>query len=757
MSSRRFFLTCPKGIESLLLDEVRQLGALSAKETVAGVHCEGPLQLGYRLCLWSRLANKVLMPIATLPATDADVMYRHVKEIDWNEHFDPDTTFAIDFSGGSKAINNSHFGALRVKDAVVDYFLDTCGERPNVDSKTPMLRINARLMHNQLTLSIDLAGESLHRRGYRRDGAAAPLKENLAAAILLRAGWPDVARNGGALLDPMCGSGTLLLEAALMCADIAPGLFRSRFGFMHWKGHDESLWEPLVAEADQRRYAGLERPQPEIRGYDANIKAIRAAEENIQGAGLETVVRVTCKELAQFAPPTHTDVKPGLVITNPPYGERLGEESALVHLYRHLAERLKSHFGGWKVGVFTGNPVLAKAMRLKVDKRYKLFNGAIACELQMYPLYAKLDTGSKDQHREGRDLVSDADLANREAKVQRKEKPKEIAATRPGELPMTEGALMFANRIRKNRKQLKSWLKQQNIQAYRLYDADMPEYAVAVDCYGDQWQVTEYLAPKSIDPAKAAERFADVQAGLPAALEVSPKQIVYKQRKRQKGKAQYEKLDTQSHAFEVIEAPVKALVNLHDYLDTGLFLDHRPVRRLLGQQAKGKRFLNLFCYTAVATLHAAVGGAKSTTSVDMSATYINWAKRNLALNGLSETRNEMIQADCLQWLDSESALQKKAPGNRYDLIFLDPPSFSNSKRMDDIFDVQRDQVDLIDKTMSLLADDGLLIFSNNLRTFKLESELLERYQVVDITAKTLDRDFKRNQRIHQCWEIRKKG
>lgn len=739
MSSHRFFLTCPKGLESLLLDEVLQLGARSAKETVAGVYAEGPLALGYRLCLWSRLANKVLLPIATVPATDADVMYKAAKAIDWREHLALDVTFAVDFSGGSKTIKHTHFGALRVKDAIVDHFSEACGERPSVDSKRPMLRINARLARNQLTLSIDLAGESLHRRGYRQDGAAAPLKENLAAAILLRANWPAIYAKGGALLDPMCGSGTLLVEAALMAADIAPGLGRMRYGFDHWLGHQSAIWSELVDEAEQRSRDGLAELKLEIRGYDASPKSIKAAQENIQRAGLEQWVRVSVKELAQFAPPTHTEITEGLVITNPPYGERLGDQHALVHLYGHLAERMRTHFGGWQLGVFSGNPDLSAGMRLKADKRYKLFNGAIACELQLYTLHVKKPDANRLNAPASTDVNTD--------------KPT-VSPIAPIKIALSEGAVMFANRIKKNKKQLKSWLKREQISCYRLYDADMPEYAVAVDCYGDKWQVTEYQAPKSVDPVKAAERFADVQAALPEALGVSESQIVYKKRQRQKGMAQYEKLDTTSHFFEVEESPIKALVNLHDYLDTGLFLDHRPARRMLAQYVKGKRFLNLFCYTAVATLHAAAGGAKNSTSVDMSATYINWAKRNLALNGLSETKHEMVQANCLAWLDEAVAQVELGKLTPYDVIFLDPPSFSNSKRMEESFDVQSDHVHLIHQAMSLLSESGLLIFSNNLRSFKLDDDIKGSYQVEDVSAKTIDMDFKRNTRIHQCWHIK---
>jgi 23S rRNA (guanine2445-N2)-methyltransferase / 23S rRNA (guanine2069-N7)-methyltransferase len=304
---------------------------------------------------------------------------------------------------------------------------------------------------------------------------------------------------------------------------------------------------------------------------------------------------------------------------------------------------------------------------------------------------------------------------------------------------------MFANRLRKNLKNLGRWARQNGITCYRLYDADLPEYAVAVDLY-EQWvHVQEYEAPATVDAKKAESRLREVLAVLPTVLEVPAENVFLKVRRRQKGTSQYEKFDQRGDFHEVGEGGCRFLVNFSDYLDTGLFLDHRPTRHLLRELAPGRRFLNLFAYTGAATVYAAAGGARSTTTVDMSQVYLDWARRNLALNGFSAPPHEFVRADCLEWLQRER--------RQFDLIFLDPPTFSTSKRMETTFDVQRDHVSLLQATAGLLAPDGVLIFSNNSRRFKMDREELPEFQVEEISRQTIPRDFERNPRIHNCWRI----
>lgn len=743
-----YFATCPKGLESLLMDELGALGATERRETVAGVYFDGDLSVAYRVCLWSRLANRVLLPLTSFDVGSQDDLYEGAKAIAWEEHLGPQTTFLVDFVGSSGAIRNTQFGALKIKDAVVDRLRDYIGARPSVSKSNPDLRINARLSKNKVVVSLDLSGESLHRRGYRLKQGSAPLKENLAAGILLRAGWPALAQEGAPLLDPMCGSGTLLIEAAYLAADVAPGLGRANFGFERWLNHRNDVWLELRGEAIERRRAGLAGERPEIRGYDADLKVIRAAEGNIIRAELDDWLRVSRKELSGFKKPTHTALDSGLVVTNPPYGERLGEIESLKLLYAHLGERLRTEFVGWRAAVFTGNPELGKQMGLRAEKKYKLFNGPLPAELLLFSVSeaAFVKAGAH------RDVTPDELRENRDDALK---EAQPVAAAKE----LSPGAQMLANRLRKNLKQLSRWVRKENIQCYRLYDADMPEYAAAVDLY---WglasgqtgapqlysHVQEYAAPKSVDEQRAEQRFAELQATLPEVLGIPPERIAYKQRRRNKGTSQYEKLAERPRGelISVQEGQARLQINLWQYLDTGLFLDHRPVRTMIAQWARGKSFLNLFCYTASASVHAALGGARFTLSVDMSGPYLNWARRNLALNGLSESRNRLEQADCIQWLENNT--------QQFDLVFLDPPSFSNSKKMPGVLDIQRDHVSLIHKSMRAVAEGGTLIFSTNLRTFKLDQAALQDYQLENISAQTLDPDFKRNAKIHQCWLIR---
>lgn len=714
---RQFFATCPKGIEPLLAEELRQLGAEMLKETRAGVAFEGTLAVGYRSCLWSRLASRILSPLTSFPAPTPEALYAGVQTLSWKEHLDPNGTIAVDLTTSQSAITHSHYGALKVKDAIVDQLREAFGVRPSVDTARPDVRVNVYLLRDQATLSLDLSGESLHRRGYRAQTVQAPLKENLAAAILLRANWPAIAKQGGMLVDLMCGSGTLPIEAAMIAADIAPGLAREYFGFLRWTQHDAAVWSELLEEARQRREIGLTHLPP-IHGYDQDPLAIRAARDNIKRAGLGNLIVAQQRELSACAPET---TPLGLVVANPPYGERLSPGSELPALYTELGTQFKKCFPGWRGAVFTGNPELGKVMGLRAERMHTLYNGAIECKLLHFEITPENAVGER--------------------------------APKPFEIRSGSSAEMFANRLRKDLQHFGRWARRQEIFAYRLYDADLHEYNLAIDIYDSDKRyvhVQEYEAPDTISPDKARQRLQHALGVIPLVLEIPREQMFFKVRKRQKGGAQYEKLGEAGEFHEVREGPCRFLVNFTDYLDTGLFLDHRDTRAMLDGLAKGKTFLNLFGYTGTASVHAALGGAASTTTVDMSYTYLDWAQRNLDLNKLPGNRHELVQADVLAWL-------KENRQRRYGLIFLDPPTFSRSKRMEDNFDVQRDHVALIIDTAALLEPGGILIFSTNLRRFKIDREALTGLHIEDITRKTIPRDFERDPKIHQCFRIAREG
>lgn len=718
-ASLELFATCPRGVEPLLVSELTALGAFSAAERKGGVRFEGDLATAYRACLWSRLANRILLPLSRFELTDTDQLYETAKTIDWPDLFSGDSSFAIEVAGHSPVIGHTHYAGLKVKDAIADRFREASGKRPDVDKDNPDIRIHLHLDGAHASLSLDLAGESLHRRGYRKVGNEAPLKENLAAALLLRAGWPEVCAAGGALLDPLCGSGTLVIEAAMIAADIAPGLARKRYGFEAWLEHKPKLWQELRAEAETRRKAGLAQNLPLLCGTDIDPAAVRAAQDNARRAGLERQLQFSVADASSARPLGEV---PGLVIANPPYGERLGQESDLIKLYSLFGSTLKQHFGGWKAAVFTGRPDLGPRLGLRAHDMYSLFNGALPCKLLCF----------------------------------------DIAAT---ETAAVSGGEDFANRLRKNLKHLERWAKRDCVSCYRLYDADLPDYAVIVDLYqSDELHVhvQEYAAPKTVDPIRAERRLREALAQIQQVLEIPATHLHYKLRKRQKGSAQYEKQDEQGRFHVVEEQGVKLRVNFDDYLDTGLFLDHRPMRQRLQREAKGKRLLNLFCYTGAVTVHAAVGGASRSFSMDLSNTYLDWAGRNLKLNGFEaepfprppqvapRAAHALVRGDCMLWLREQAGSAKPM---QFDLIFCDPPTFSTSKKMEDTLDVQRDHVEMIRNASKLLAPGGVLYFSTNRRGFKLDKESLNGLKIEDITAQTLDEDFKRPPPAHKCWKV----
>lgn len=734
MTALALFATAPPGLETLLADELTALGAEGAKAVRSGVHFQGDLTMAYRACLWSRLANRILLPIAQFHADSPEALYEGVRSVDWGDHLDPEGCLAVDFVASRSKIDHGLFGAQKVKDAVVDQFRERCGLRPNVRLQQPDLRINLHLDRDQATVGLDLSGESLHRRGYRLAGSAAPLKENLAAAVLLRGAWPDCARSGGELLDPMCGSGTLLIEAAMMAGDIAPGLLRTYFGFQGWRRHDGEIWARLVADAERRRREGIPRIG-RIVGYDLDRDAIHAAWQNVERAGLRGVVHIERKPLRDARPQAAV----GLMAVNPPYGERLGEADELKRLYTELGEMVQEHFCGWRLTLLTGNPELAFKLGIRAKRYYALFNGPIPCRLFNFEVDpANFFTPHADE-------AVDESQRRIRTLLRRGRQTEALSGS----------AEMLANRLRKNFRHLDRWARQNGISCYRLYDADLPEYSVSVDLYQGQelWvQVQEYRAPATIEPAVAEQRLVEALAAVRVVLQPASGNIFLKVRQRQKGGAQYEKQGETGHFHEVEEAGFRFWVNFQDYLDTGLFLDHRPTRGMIRDLAAGRCFLNLFAYTGSATIYAAKGGARSTTSIDLSNTYLDWAARNLDLNGIAGPQHRLLRADVLQWL--ESAHREPM---RYGLIFLDPPTFSQSKKLTGTFDVQRDHIDLLRRAADLLEPDGVLLFSTNAQKFKLDREALPELLFEDLSQRSIPRDFARSPRIHQCWKIRRQG
>ncbi|HBQ2532133.1 2-phospho-D-glycerate hydrolyase [Klebsiella pneumoniae] len=694
------FASTARGLEELLKTELEGLGATDCQVVQGGVHFQGDTRLLYQSLMWSRLASRIMLPLGECRVYSDLDLYLGVQAIPWTEMFNPGATFAVHFSGLNDEIRNSQYGALKVKDAIVDSFTRKNLPRPNVDRESPDLRINVWLNKETAHISLDLSGEGLHLRGYRDGTGMAPIKENLAAAIVMRSGWVP----GTPLLDPMCGSGTLLIEAAMLATDRAPGLHRGHWGFGGWAQRDDAIWKEVKAEAQTRARQGLAAYESRFYGSDVDARVIERARRNARRAGIGELIDFDVKDVAQLNNPLPKGPY-GTVISNPPYGERLESEPALIALHSLLGRIMKSQFGGWNLSVFSASPELLSCLQLRADKQFKAKNGPLDCVQKNYHL-AESEGG----------------------------KPAMLAED-------------FANRLRKNLKKFEKWARQEGIECYRLYDADLPEYNVAIDRYADWVVVQEYAPPKTVDAHKARQRLFDIIAATIAVLDMAPNKLVLKTRERQKGKNQYQKMAEKGDFIEVQEYNARLWVNLTDYLDTGLFLDHRIARRMLGQMSKGKDFLNLFSYTGSASVHAGLGGARSTTTVDMSRTYLEWAERNLRLNGLTGRAHRLMQADVLGWLREST--------EQFDLIFIDPPTFSNSKRMEDAFDVQRDHIRLMTDLKRLLRKGGTIMFSNNKRGFRMDHDGLAALglKAQEISQKTLSQDFARNRQIHNCWLI----
>jgi 23S rRNA (guanine2445-N2)-methyltransferase / 23S rRNA (guanine2069-N7)-methyltransferase len=717
-----FFASCAKSLESLLEEELRACGAQDIRQTVAGVYFTGTLLTAYRALMYLRVANRVVLILQERLVTDADSLYDAANSIDWLLHMDSQSSFAITASGSTDHLRHTQFIAQRIKDAIVDQFRERGLPRPDVSKESPDLRIHAVIKKNRLMLGLELMTDSLHRRSYRLEQGEAPMKETLAAALLMRAGWPELMKQNEAVLyDPMCGAGTLLIEGVLMALDIAPGLLRQS-SLSRWPHHRADIWQLVKAEAEQRRDAAKDWNGQAL-GSDQDLRTLGMARRNAERAGVWDYIEFS-SHLVEEAKPAR---QPTLLITNPPYAERLGEDAEVMRLYQQLGTLIREHAKGCEAAVFTARPEWGKLLGMHSHKQYALFNGALPAKLLLFHV--------------NEETIYQRPLVNLD--------PRAMA-----EAALDEGGLMLANRLRKNLKNLGRWAKQQGISCYRLYDADMPEYSFAIDVYTDEQQTVrvhmqEYKAPASVSEEAAALRRRQAVLAVQYVMELSQDKVIIKVRERQKGKQQYQPSEHDGQDLVIREGDARLIVNLEKYLDTGLFLDHRPMRRFINQQASGKEVLNLFCYTGSVTVQAALGGASRTVSVDLSRTYLNWARRNLELNGLDLQRNELVELDCITYLQRLATSRR-----RFDLIFLDPPTFSNSKSTDNVLDVQRDHVMLVDLCMQSLKPGGLLIFSNNMRRFKLDEELTERYQVEDFSARSLDKDFERNQRIHQTWLIR---
>lgn len=706
----QFYISCAHGLEELLAQELTHQPVTEVKLTHGGVVCKGELAAAYGMCMNLRTASRVLLHLHEGPVSDRESLLLEATKVPWGSFVDGNESFVVRFSGMNEALRHTGFSAQVVKDGYLDYWRNF-DLRPPVDRDEAGVMVVVQLGKENANFYLDLSGSGLHERGYRRGTGPAPIRETLAAAVVQRSLNSLADPKPTAVVDPFCGSGTLLMEAAMLLTDCAPGLLREHWGFFGWKAHNQELWQQTIDEAEQRFVVGKESCTTTFYGSDLDIKVLAQAEQSAEALGLADLfkferVNAGTTELVEFI----GEQENGLLVTNPPYGERLETPLSARVLYRNFGAVLYQLAGHWHAGVLAPSDVLLKSLRLRAWKKYNFNNGPLPVRLGVFQLEGQEQFGVKDN----------TDIANR---------------------------------LKKNWQQRSKWAKREGVEAFRVYDADLPDYNAAIDFYNDHLVVQEYAAPMDIPDHVAENRYWDLIDAVMAVLPVDSENIHTRQRRQQKGLAQYTKKtndEADSVRFQTLEYNAAFWVNLTEYLDTGLFLDHRLVRKDIQKRASGKSLLNLFGYTGSASVHAALGGASKVTTVDLSRTYLNWAKDNFRLNHLTLDKHEFIQADCLKWL-----VEMQRSGEQWDMIFLDPPTFSNSKRMDDTFDIQRDHLELIRQVKTLLAPGGLLIFSTNKRRFKLDNEGLERMRLkaVDRTQATTSEDFKRQRAIHYCWYI----
>lgn len=704
------------GLETTLAEELKALGARDVEAKSRVVTCIGDLSVMYGANLWCRTAIRVLRPLATFPAPDEKALYRGVAAVDWAPWVRPDGTLAVDANVRSSFTTHSLFVAQLAKDAVVDTFRERTGRRPSVDLERPECRIALSLFQDVATVYVDSSGDSLHKRGYRRKAGEAPVSETLGAGIVRLTGWDGKTP----LVDPMCGSGTFLIEAGLMLRNVAPGLFRESFGFERWADFDENLWGRLL---DDAKRSVRRDSKAELLGVDKDPSVVLVARENVERAGLTGLVRI---DVGDFFEWTGKPSTPGILVMNPPYDERLPVDNVAA-LYQRIGDRLKRAYGGWKAYLLAGNLEATKYVGLKSSRRIPLFNGSIECRLLEYELRA---------------LSSDAE--GKEAPRWRQEA---APTTRP---EWQAKADAFANRLRKTFKHESKWAARSGVTCWRVYDWDVPELPFVVDLYGDRLHVAEIQRNHDHSPLEHGQWQKLMVKTAADVVGVPMEKTYFKVRKpQQSGGFQYTPHAETNEFVEVKEGGHTFLVNLADYLDVGLFLDHRNTRAMVEKEAKGKDFLNLFAYTGSFTVYAAAGGAKSTTTVDTSATYLEWAEENLRRNGLLGPAHRFERMDSFEYLERTA--------HRFDLCVVDPPTRSVNRSSGRNFDVQADHVALLHRVLDRMRPGGHVYFSTNYRTFELDRAGLEQgfaIEVDEITKDTVPQDFRRKP-SHRCWRIRR--
>ncbi len=703
------YASCPKHLELLLKEELIALGAQDVAEKLSGVVFFATAQVLMRILLWTRLSNRILVLINQIKINDSEDLYNAIYKTNWqNQVRNTPQTLAINFKGTNKELRNTQYGSQVVKDAICDRLREATDSRPDIVKSNADLSVSVVLKHNQILVYQDISGRSLHLRGYRQSLTKAPLKENLAAAVLIRAKWPELSNQNYNLIDPMCGSGTFLTEGYLMACDIAPGLTNPHYSVETWSEFNQDKWNELLFEAKTRMIAGVEKFQGQIIGADHHKDSVKICKEHAYQLNAEDKIQCQYKTFDTFNIPA----KNNLIVCNPPYGVRLKKNVDAT--WRQLGQWMATKALGSTAAIMTYAKSQGFMLGFRAKKSWQLMNGDLAITLITFDIEAKKKLNSPEGQKHA----------------------------------LPETAQMVANRIKKNMNRLKKWIKNEDINAYRIYDADIPEYAVAIDVYNEHINIQEYKAPNTIPEKKTKKRLEDAILGAQVALNIKNDKVHIKTRQKQSSNFQYENKQIDSGDIIVHEQDRKYIVNLEKYLDTGLFIDHRWIRSYIQQNAKGTSFLNLFSYTGSVTVAAAMGGAVSTVSVDTSKAYLSWAQENFRINRMNVFSHKLVRSDVLEYLGDCK--------QKFDLIFVDPPTYSNSHSRDTDWDVQRDHKQLLLACKMVLNSNGTIVFSNNYKKFILDEELNDYFEIKDLTQKSISPDFVKSKIKRVCYQLKLK-
>ena len=714
--------SCAFGLESIVARELRSLGLDSRTTGPGQIEFTGEWPEIANASLWLRCADRISIIVADFACTDFDTLFDTVREIDWLEFLDADARIHV--TGGSVKSQLSSVPAIQrtVKKAIVDQIL---AGRPGslLEEDGALHRIHVGLRNDRARLTLDTTGPSLHKRGYREISTRAPLKETLAAALVQLSFW----RPDRPLVDPFCGGGTILIEAAMIGRNMAPGLQRS-FVCEKWRRCPLDIWSQ---QREAARDGQIEKLEQRLIGTDIHGGALSLARQNAEAAGVHQDLHFQQQDFAQLTSKREF----GCIVTNPPYGDRI-ESPELRRLYESMPLVL-GQLPTWSHFIITAYPDFERLIGRTADRRRKLYNGRIECTYYQFH-------GPRPEKSDGKRTQGSTQRSSTE--TPQRERPE----TRPVFGGLTakdqEQAELFATRLKKRARHLRRWPTKRGITCYRLYERDVPEIPLVVDRYEDWLHIVEFERPHDRDLARHTAWLEMMATKAGETLDCPPEKVVLKTRLRQRGLQQHEKLDNVGEETVVHEAGLQFLVNLTDFTDTGLFLDHRSARGMVRDMAADKRVLNLFAYTGAFSVYAAAGGAAEVTTVDWSQTYLDWAQRNFKQNQLSDAAFHFVREDTRVFVDQLSQRDE------FDLIVCDPPTFSNSKRTELVWDVQRDHKWLINRLLEQLAPQGSIFFSSNFRRLKLETESI-RGSAREITKQTLPEDF-RNQRIHRSWLIR---